>query len=181
MLTISDLSSYITTQELTQTLENYATAPPTGETFVTNDGYNKANWDTAYGWGDHAEAGYLTSAPSTDLSNYYTKSEVYTKNEVSSLIPESADLSNYVQTTDLNSYVTSTQVSSEVTSALGNSSINALQDVQTAGTGHVPTDGQALVWNAQHDHWMPGTVATDTTGVPTFTYNAALKTLTINT
>lgn len=29
----------------------------TGQT----SGYNKSNWDTAYGWGDHSAAGYLTS------------------------------------------------------------------------------------------------------------------------
>ena len=29
----------------------------TGQT----SGYNKSNWDTAYGWGDHSQAGYLTS------------------------------------------------------------------------------------------------------------------------
>lgn len=27
-------------------------------------GYNNTNWDTAYGWGNHASAGYLTSLPS---------------------------------------------------------------------------------------------------------------------
>ena len=27
----------------------------------TTSGYNKSNWDTAYGWGDHSQAGYLTS------------------------------------------------------------------------------------------------------------------------
>lgn len=28
-------------------------------------GYNKSNWDTAYGWGNHALAGYLTSESDT--------------------------------------------------------------------------------------------------------------------
>lgn len=28
--------------------------------------YNNGNWDTAYGWGNHASAGYLTSLPSHD-------------------------------------------------------------------------------------------------------------------
>jgi hypothetical protein len=32
-----------------------------GTTSIT--GYNKTNWDTAYGWGNHASAGYLTSLP----------------------------------------------------------------------------------------------------------------------
>jgi hypothetical protein len=29
-------------------------------------GYNSGNWDTAYGWGDHSTAGYLTSYTETD-------------------------------------------------------------------------------------------------------------------
>ena len=33
---------------------------------ITANGYNKTNWDTAYGWGDHADAGYLTSYTETD-------------------------------------------------------------------------------------------------------------------
>jgi hypothetical protein len=31
-------------------------------TYVTTSGYNNSNWDTAYGWGNHASAGYLTTA-----------------------------------------------------------------------------------------------------------------------
>jgi hypothetical protein len=31
-------------------------------------GYNKSNWDTAYGWGNHANAGYLTAVPSEFLT-----------------------------------------------------------------------------------------------------------------
>ncbi len=33
---------------------------------VTTTGYNNSNWDTAYGWGDHASGGYLTSYSETD-------------------------------------------------------------------------------------------------------------------
>ena len=33
-----------------------------GTTTIT--GYNKTNWDTAFGWGNHSTAGYLTSLPS---------------------------------------------------------------------------------------------------------------------
>jgi hypothetical protein len=37
---------------------------------------NSANWNTAYGWGDHALAGYLTSLPSHNHNDlYYTESE----------------------------------------------------------------------------------------------------------
>lgn len=41
---------------------------------IQASGYNKTNWDTAYGWGNHASAGYLTSIPST----YATDAEVNT-------------------------------------------------------------------------------------------------------
>ena len=44
---------------------------------------------------------------------------------------------------------------------LSASSIDALSDVQTTGTGHVPANGQALIWNSVHGHWMPGDVAQD--------------------
>ena len=37
-----------------------------GGTAIT--GYNKANWDTAYGWGDHGVEGYLTGNQSITLS-----------------------------------------------------------------------------------------------------------------
>jgi hypothetical protein len=32
-------------------------------------GYNKSNWDTAYGWGNHASGGYLTGITSTQVTN----------------------------------------------------------------------------------------------------------------
>ena len=177
-LTSSDLSGYITSLELSNF--NFQTAPAEGEgSFVTtttlenyalttalSSSTDRSNWDKAYNWGDHSTQNYLTAVPST----------YYTKTEVDLLIPDTVNLSNYV---------TQSNVSTEVGTALGNSSIDALSDVQTSGSGHVPTDGQALVWKASHNagqgHWMPGTVATDTTGIPTFTYNASLKTLTINT
>lgn len=35
---------------------------------ITAPGYNNGNWDTAYGWGNHASAGYLTSVPNLAAS-----------------------------------------------------------------------------------------------------------------
>ena len=43
--------------------------------------YNNANWDTAYGWGNHASAGYITSA---SLTGYAT--ETYVNTAVSNLV-----------------------------------------------------------------------------------------------
>jgi hypothetical protein len=45
------------------------TASNTNMTFsgtISATGYNDANWNTAYGWGNHASAGYLTSYTETD-------------------------------------------------------------------------------------------------------------------
>lgn len=36
--------------------------------------------------------------------------------------------------------------------------IGDLTDVDTSTAGHVPTDGQYLVWNEAMGHWMPGTI-----------------------
>ena len=38
-------------------------------------------------------------------------------------------------------------------------SISDLTDVDTSSSGHVPSNGQALVWNQSMSHWMPGTVS----------------------
>lgn len=39
-------------------------AKSTGSAWATSVTDNSANWNTAYGWGNHASAGYLTDAPS---------------------------------------------------------------------------------------------------------------------
>jgi len=39
---------------------------------VTASGGNSSNWNTAYGWGNHASAGYLTSVPNLDASKITT-------------------------------------------------------------------------------------------------------------
>ena len=42
----------------------------------------------------------------------------------------------------------------------GATTIGQLTDVNTTGVGHVPTDGQALVWSQSMNHWMPGDLPT---------------------
>jgi hypothetical protein len=37
-------------------------------TATTYAGGNTSNWNTAYGWGNHASAGYLTSSSTLDAS-----------------------------------------------------------------------------------------------------------------
>jgi hypothetical protein len=43
-----------------------------GATAIT--GYNKSNWDTAFGWGNHASAGYITGNQTITLSGVVTGS-----------------------------------------------------------------------------------------------------------
>ena len=71
-----------------------------GTTAIT--GYNKSNWDTAYGWGNHASAGYVTSTGSV---NYATSAgnadtvdgyHVSTTRNAASTIPV-RDASGYLQ------------------------------------------------------------------------------------
>jgi hypothetical protein len=38
---------------------------------ITAPSYHNSNWDTAYGWGNHASAGYLTSIPTPISSNWW--------------------------------------------------------------------------------------------------------------
>ena len=40
-------------------------------------GYNKTNWDTAFGWGDHSAEGYLTTIPSNFLVETDTRLDLY--------------------------------------------------------------------------------------------------------
>ena len=48
-----------------------------------------SNWDTAYGWGDHAGAGYLTSLPSHNHDDRY-----YTETETNNLLANKTDLNH---------------------------------------------------------------------------------------
>jgi len=51
---------------------------------ITASGYNNTNWDTAYGWGNHASAGYLTSV--TNVSGY--SNQLYS-NDLRTISPSS--------------------------------------------------------------------------------------------
>ena len=81
--TQSSLSSYLTTSTAASTYQpigSYLTIE-TDPVFVASAAYgitsqNKTDWSSAYGWGDHASAGYLTSA--TASSTYLTQSNAST-------------------------------------------------------------------------------------------------------
>jgi hypothetical protein len=49
---------------------------------ITATGGNSTNWNTAYGWGNHASAGYLTSYSETDTLNSVTGRGASTSNAI---------------------------------------------------------------------------------------------------
>ena len=59
---------------------------------LSASGYNKSNWDTAYGWGNHADANYLTTVPSGYVQNTDDFFKPITE------IPSSANLNSYRST-----------------------------------------------------------------------------------
>jgi hypothetical protein len=66
---------------------------------VTGSNLNISNWDTAFGWGNHATQGYLTSVTFSDLdaSSITTSSETFANSDTQ--IPTNAAVRNWVLTT----------------------------------------------------------------------------------
>lgn len=58
---VMDTNTYLTSADLSGYLTSESDPIYTGSSWYTTTN-NASNWDTAYGWGDHGTAGYLTSA-----------------------------------------------------------------------------------------------------------------------
>ena len=87
--TLTNDSGYLTSETYTGTVTSVAASVPTGLSIsgspITSTGTlaitftagysipttsSQTNWDTAYGWGNHASAGYLTSSSTIDGGTY---------------------------------------------------------------------------------------------------------------
>ena len=108
---------------------------------------NSANWNTAYGWGDHSTAGYLTSFTETnDLTAAVTWANVPDANitETSVTQHEAALSITESQISDLGSYITAIS-----TDTLTNKTINfenntvIVEYAVTASGGNFLIDGEA--------------------------------------
>ena len=69
----------------------------------SSDISNSSNWDTAYGWGDHSTAGYLTGISGITVSNFdaatiVTESEDIASNDNDTTLPTSAAVKDYIDT-----------------------------------------------------------------------------------
>ncbi len=117
-----DLSSYATQTYVTTRgyITSYTETDPVFLAHPANNVTNTkiSNWDTAYGWGNHASAGYLTTVGTisyNDLSNKPTLfSGSYTDLTNKPTIPTStSDLTNgagYITSSALSGYATETYV-----------------------------------------------------------------------
>ena len=128
---------------------------------------NSSNWDTAYGWGDHSTAGYLTSYTETQtLDDVLTLGASTTQDITTTGKILFANM--YATTGDLPSATTYHGMFAHVHGTgkgyfahAGNwtqlldtgSSINELNDVDTSTTS--PSAGDALVWNSSSSKWLP--------------------------
>src|SRR6056300_1556726 len=140
---ISDLGSYIenvvedTTPQLGGTLDANGNTIDMGTNTITDT--KVGQWDTAYGWGDHSAAGYLTSFTETnDLSVAVVWANVPNANITQgSVTQHQAALS--IATTQLTGTITNAQLAGSITNAkLVNSSVTIGSD--TVSLGGTQTD-----------------------------------------
>ena len=131
-----------------------------------------SNWDTAFGWGNHASAGYLTlesdtlqtviNRGNTSTSPAYFTSKLYYQNNFAT-----ADLTVSLAAQYPGMFTTD-QTSAKAYASFNNewnelltwySSINDLLDVDTVTAA--PQNGQVLKWDSTSSKWKP---ANDLTG-----------------
>jgi len=136
---ISDLGSYIenvvedTTPQLGGTLDANGNDIDMGTNTITDT--KVGQWDTAYGWGNHASAGYLTSFTETnDLSAAVVWANVPNANITQgSVTQHQAALS--IATTQLTGTITNAQLAGSIANAkLVNDSITIGSDSTALGT-----------------------------------------------
>jgi hypothetical protein len=124
---------------------SYTAPSETDPIFIASAAYgitntNISNWNTAYGWGNHASAGYLTSFSETDP--IYTASSWYTTTNNASNWNTAYGWGNHASA----GYLTSIN-SSQVTTALGYTPENAAN--KGVANGYASLDGAGLVPSTQ--------------------------------
>jgi hypothetical protein len=142
-----DLSSYLTSYTETDPVYSASAASNVTTTKITN-------WDTSYGWGNHASAGYLTSE--TSHSDVVVDSDFVS----TGLIKRGASPGQYSIITDAsNNWNTAFGWGNHGTQ--GYLTTVALDDVSDVDLSVAPSDGQVLKWEAASSKWK---ASTDLTG-----------------
>ena len=142
-----DLSSYLTSYTETDPVYSASAASNVTTTKITN-------WDTSYGWGNHASVGYLTSETS--------HADVVVDGDFASsgLMKRGGTSGTYSIITD-NSSNWNTAFGWGNHGSQGYLTTVALNDVSDVDLSVAPSDGQVLKWEAASSKWK---AATDLTG-----------------
>ena len=171
-----DLSSFATETYVTSRgyLTSYTeTDPIFSASAASNITSTKiTNWDTSYGWGNHASVGYLTmesdtlqtviNRGNTSTSPAYFTSKFYYQNNFAT-----ADITIQLATQYPGMFITDSSTAKAYASFNNEwnelltwySSINDLNDVDTVTVA--PQNGQVLKWDSTSSKWKP---ANDLTG-----------------
>ena len=104
---------------------------------VTGSNLNVSNWDTAYGWGNHASAGYLTSVAFTDIDGaaVITSSETFVSNDTT--LPTTATMTARI-----------------LAATLG--PVASLDDLSDVNLTPAATEGQVLVFDSSTSKFIAG-------------------------
>ena len=171
-----DLSSFATETYVTTRgyLTSYTeTDPIFSASAASNITTSKiSNWDTSYGWGNHASVGYLTiesdtlqtviNRGNTSTNPAYFTSKFYYQNNFAT-----ADITIQLATQYSGMFITDSSTAKAYASFNNEwnelltwySSINDLNDVDTVTVA--PQNGQVLKWDSTSSKWKP---ANDLTG-----------------
>ena len=171
-----DLSSFATETYVTSRgyLTSYTeTDPIFSASAASNITTSKiSNWDTSYGWGNHASVGYLTmesdtlqtviNRGNTSTNPAYFTSKFYYQNNFAT-----ADITIQLATQYSGMFITDSSTAKAYASFNNEwnelltwySSINDLNDVDTVTVA--PQNGQVLKWDSTSSKWKP---ANDLTG-----------------
>ena len=129
-----------------------------------------SNWDTAYGWGDHSGAGYLTAIAADSINDTMINFGTGATQVNTDDLPEGST----------NVYYTEARANADIDARLATTSVGVLSDV----TSSSPTSGQVLMWNgsAYSNQGVPFATAdvvsstTNTTGSVNVTDGASFTT-----
>lgn len=147
---------------------DYATKTYADETFATKSSLNAtntevakkwtqdndkiANWDTAYGWGNHASAGYF-------LASNFTKANIVAKLGISdwALAATKPSYTTKEVTEDTNLYFTNQRAIDALADTL--KAYVTLKDTQTIEgeknfTGGLKVNGSPIVYDSENGYWL---------------------------
>ena len=128
-------------------------------------GYNNTNWDTAYGWGDHTAAGYLTSIGLNSINDTHIDFGTGANQVSTTDVPEGNNLYysnarfdtrfNVKSTSDLsegtNLYYTNTRADTRINLQTG-----ANLDLSQKNTGHLSEGSNLYYTDARVDARLSG-------------------------